>query len=119
MAALVGLRPDGLPCVDAHLKLFGERVDDRSADAVQAAGNLVDAAAELAAGVERGEHGLDAGEARLLMTVDGDAAAVVDDADAAVLVDRDLDAVAEAGHRLVDGVVDDLVDQVVQRHAGR
>ena len=26
----------------------------------------------------------------------------------------DVDAVAEAGHRLVDGVVDDLVDEVVQ-----
>ena len=46
--------------------------------------------------------------------VDGDAAAVVLDDNAAVLVDRDLDAVAEAGHRLVDGVVDDLVDEVMQ-----
>ena len=34
--------------------------------------------------------------------------------DAAVGLDDDVDAVAEAGHRLVDGVVDDLVDEVVQ-----
>ena len=46
--------------------------------------------------------------------VDRDAAAVVDDADAAVGQQRDLDVVAVAGQRLVDRVVDDLVDQVVQ-----
>ena len=48
------------------------------------------------------------------MHVDRDAAAVVDDPDAAVGEQGDLDAVGVAGHRLVDGVVDDLLDQVVQ-----
>ena len=36
------------------------------------------------------------------------------DADAAVGEDRDVDVVAVAGERLVDGVVDDLVDEVVE-----
>ena len=46
--------------------------------------------------------------------------AVVDDRDRVVRVDRDLDRVAAAGQRLVDRVVDDLVDEVVQAaHAGR
>ena len=46
--------------------------------------------------------------------VDRDAAAVVDDPDPAVGQQGHLDPVAVAGQRLVDGVVDDLVDQVVQ-----
>ncbi len=54
------------------------------------------------------------------MQVDGDAAAVVDDRDRAVDVERDVDLIAEAGERLVDRVVDDLVDEMVQpRRAGR
>jgi hypothetical protein len=91
------------------------RVDDRDADAVQAAGDLVAAAvAELAAGVQDGQHDLDGRLALLLHRRDGDAAAVVDDRDRVVGVDRDVDAVAVARERLVDGVVHDLVDQVVQ-----
>ena len=81
---------------------------------MEAARDLVDAAAELAAGVERGEHGLDAREAGLLVLVDRDAAAVVLHGNTAVGVDDDVDAVAETGHSLVDGVVDDLVDEVVE-----
>ena len=46
--------------------------------------------------------------------VDGDAAAVVDDAHAAVGEQRDVDAVGVAGEGLVDRVVDDLPHQVVQ-----
>jgi hypothetical protein len=50
--------------------------------------------------------------------IDGNAAAVVDDGDRAVDVDRDVDLIAEAGQRFVDRVVDDFVDEVVQP-AGR
>ena len=52
------------------------------------------------------------------MHVGRDAAAVVDDRDRVVEVDGDVDLVAIAGQSLVDGVVDDLVDQVVQPRAG-
>ena len=48
------------------------------------------------------------------MDVNGDPAAVVLDRDRGVLQDFDNDPVAEAGHCLVDGVVDDLVDKMVQ-----
>ncbi len=44
-----------------------------------------------------------------------DAAPVVVHGDAVILVDDDVDPVAGAGQRLVDRVVDDFVDQVVQR----
>jgi hypothetical protein len=49
-----------------------------------------------------------------LVSIDRDAAPVVDDRDRVVDVDRDVDLIAEAGQRLVDGVVDDLVDEMVQ-----
>ncbi len=63
----------------------GQRVDDRGADAVQATGDLVAAAAELAAGVQLGEHELDGADALGRVHVGGDAAPVVLDADRAVL----------------------------------
>ena len=81
---------------------------------MQAAGDLVAAAAELAAGVQHGEHDRDGRDALDRVDVDRDAAAVVDDLDAAVLQQRHDDPVAVAGQRLVDGVVDDLPHQVVQ-----
>ena len=68
----------------AHLdiELTRERVDDRNTDAVQTAGHRVGAAAELAAGVQDGEHDLDGRLLFLLVDVDRDAAAVVDDPNA-------------------------------------
>ncbi len=48
------------------------------------------------------------------MDVDRDAAAVVFDRHRVVGVDRHRDRIGEAGQRLVDGVVDDLVHHVVQ-----
>ena len=94
--------------------LRGQRVDDRHADAVEAAGDLVALAAELAAAVQLGEGDLDAGHLLLLVDVGGDAAAVVDHPAAAVGQQRDVDPGGVAGHRLVDGVVDDLPHAVVQ-----
>ena len=113
-AHLEGLEPVEAVALDLDLDALGERVDHRDADAVQAAGDLVAAAAELAAGVQHGQHDGDGGQLLARRDVDGDAAAVVGDLDGAVGQDRDLDPVAEAGQRLVDGVVHDLPHQVVQ-----
>ena len=103
--------------VDLEQQSFGQGVDDADADAVESTGHLVAVATELAAGVEHGEHDL-GGALALVATrrvrIDGDAAPVVLDPAAAVGEQRDDDAVGEAGHRLVDGVVDDLPDEVVQ-----
>ena len=48
--------------------------------------------------------------------VHGNAAAVVDHGDAVVVVHGDVDLVAVARHRFVDGVVHDFPDQMVQAH---
>ena len=52
------------------------------------------------------------------MHIDGDAAAVILDRDLIVAQDDDVDLVAVASQRLVDRVVDDLVDQVMQSALG-
>ena len=100
----------------AHLGVDagGQGVDHGDADAVKAAGDGVAAAAELAAGVEDGHDDLDGGPVLGGVLVHGDAASVVDDPESAVGLDGDLDVVAVAGQGLVDGVVHDLVHQVVQ-----
>ena len=48
------------------------------------------------------------------MGVDRDAASVVVDLHPAVGLERHLDAAGVPGHRLVDRVVDDLIDEVVE-----
>src|SRR5262249_43193435 len=115
LAALVALRPDRAVAPDLEVEPLRERVHDRDADTVQPARDLVSpTVAELPAGVQRGEDDLSRGLADLRMPFHGDAAAVVDDGAAVVGVQGDGDALGVAGDRLVDGVVHDLVDQVVQ-----
>ncbi|GAA4339850.1 hypothetical protein GCM10023178_53120 [Actinomadura luteofluorescens] len=98
--------------VDLHVHPRGQGVDHGGADAVQAAGGRVGHAAELAAGVQPRHDELDAGQARLRLQVDGDAAAVVAHLEGAVGVQRHADVGAVAGEGLVDAVVDDLPQAV-------
>jgi hypothetical protein len=100
--------------LDLDLEPFRERVDDADTDAVQPAGDGVGAGFELAAGVQRGEDDLYRLALLHRVQTDGDATAVVDDPDAAVGKDRDVDLVAVTGQRLIDRVIHHLVDQVVQ-----
>ena len=117
---LRGLTAGELHLVDlavaAHLNdhLLGQRVHDRHADAVQAAGHLVRRVVELAARVQDGHNDLERRDLLHRVLVHRDATAVVDDGDGVIGVNRDLDLGAEARHGLVDGVVDDLPHQVVQ-----
>ena len=94
-------------------------VDDGRADAVQTAGHFIAGvlAAELAAGVQ---HSVDDGhsrDAQLGLDVHGDAASVVRDLNDIAGLDGHFNMGAVSGQCLVDGVIDDLVDQVMQ--AGR
>ena len=107
---------DGRP-VDVDVHPRRQRVDDRQADAVQAARGDVGAATELAAGVQLGGHHLDAGQPGLGLLVGGDAATVVVDLGRPVGVQGHLHGVRGAGQRLVDPVVDDL-PQALHQTAG-
>src|SRR5262249_28672232 len=64
--------------------------------------------------VRRGQRALGGRLAALLVDVDRNAAAVVADGAGTVGVQDDFDVVAEPGQRLVDGVVNRLVNEVVQ-----
>ncbi len=107
--------------LDLELEPTRKRVHDRHAHAVQTTGDLVALAAELSARVQHREDDL---RGRLVgifgVGVDGNPAAVVDHPAPAVGQERDVDARRETGQGLVHGVVDDLVDEVVQtRGTGR
>jgi hypothetical protein len=113
-AARVALRPDVAVLAHLDVEPDRERVHHRQADAVQAAGDRVRLAVELAAGVQRGQHDLERRALLDRVLVHRDAAAVVANPDPAVGEQRHLDIGRVAGQRLVHRVVHNLVDQVVQ-----
>ncbi len=116
VAAGEGLAVEGLVAGDLDLEHVREGVHHRDADAVQAAGGLVDLRIELTPGMQRGHNDLErrlAGEFR--MRVDRDAAAVIGHDEAAALLQFDLDEAGMARHRLVHRVVDHLGEEVVER----
>ena len=113
-AAAEAGRPGVAVPVHLDVQARGQGVDHRGADAVQAAGGRVGAAAELAARVQPGHDQLDAGELGLRLDVDGDAAAVVAHLGGPVGVQDDLDPGAVPGQRLVHRVVEDLPQAVLQ-----
>ena len=105
-----------LATIAAHnnLETRGKRIHARNANAVQAAGNLIALAAEFTASMKDGENDLDRRNFLFRMFVDRNSAAVVDDRDGIVLMNRDIDFGAIAGKGLVDGVVHNLIHKVVQ-----
>ena len=68
--------------------------------------------------MEHGEGDFDAGLLLRLVDVHRNTAAVIDDGDRIVGMDRDVDRGRETRQRLVDGVVYDFVDQMVQSARG-
>ena len=113
LAALVTLLVRVVVAPDLEIEPLRQRVHDRHADAVQTARHLVGAVLELAAGVQHRQRDF-GGRLAALVHVGRNAAAVVDDGDRVVEMNRDVDFGTEAGERFVDRVVDDLVNQVMQ-----
>ena len=101
-AALIALAPVVPLDVDVELEPLREGVDDRDADAVQAARDLVAGPAELAAGVKHGKHHLGRRLPVLLHDPHGDTAAVVDHSDGVIGVDGHRDRAAVARQGFVD-----------------
>jgi len=111
-------RRDLLVATDLHLQPRRQRIGHAHAHAVQAAREAVGAPrplVELATRVQPREDDLDHRHLLLGMQAEGDAAAVVLDADRAVGVQRDGDALAVTGQRLVGGVVDRFLHDVQRR----
>ena len=106
--------PDGTIALDLGDHFGRQGVDDRNTDAVQTAGHLVAAAAELAAGVEDSEDNFERRHVLALgMFLDGNAATVVDDGARTILVEGYVDLAAKSCERLVDGIIDNLIDEMM------
>ncbi len=91
-------------------------VDDRSADAVQTTGHLIAGVltAELATGVEDGVDNSDSGQAGICLDIHRDAAAIIRDLNDVAFQNFNFDVVAVTCQSLIDGVIHDLVHQMVQ-----
>ena len=100
---------------------LAECIHATDAHAVQATADLVAVLVELAARMQLGQSDLGRAALGLVLVVHlhpgGDAAAVVNDADAVVTVDGDDDVVAMPGQGFIDGVVHHFEHQVVQTGA--
>ena len=112
-AEMLGVKP--LVAGDLDGQPVGQRIHHGDADAVQAAGGLIDGIAELAAGMQGGEDHL---QRRLVaifrVRVDRNAAAIVAHDDTAIFQQVQFDAVGMAGDRLVHRIVEHFGNQMVQ-----
>ena len=103
--------------VNQQFQVRGQKIDHRNANTVEAARHLVHAFVEFAACVQRRHDQFRCGTARLGMLVHRDSTAVVADLRPAIREQADRNFRAVSGQGFVDGVVDNLVDQVMQAGA--
>jgi hypothetical protein len=113
-ASLVGLCPELSPTRDLDLQTLRERVYNTYADSVQPSGYLIALAAELSSSMQGREDNLDGRFALTLNRVDGNAPTVVGDTTGSVGQELNDDPVAVTRHRLVDRVVNNLVNEVME-----
>ena len=114
---LSALECDGIQAAVAlhfYLHAGRKRIHAGNAYAVQAAGYLIALAAELTAGMQDGQNDLYRGHFFFGVLIDGNAAAVVGNRDGIILMDGHVDFGAEPRKGLVDGIIHDLVHQVMQ-----
>ena len=104
--------------MDTDLQPVGKGIDHAGAHAVETAGDLIAATAELTAGVKHGKHNLQSRLAGLGLTIHGNTTAVIGDGDGISFIDGYGNMLTVASQRLVDGVVHDLIHQMVQTGGG-
>ena len=92
---------------------FGKRGHSLGTHAVQTGGGFVGAFVEFGSCPDGGHNHLEGRLTRLGMHINRDAAAVIEDEDGIVDIDLNDDDLAVASKVFVNGVVDQLVDQVV------
>ena len=100
--------------VNLNLKPFRKSINNRSANAVKTSGNLVSSAAELAACVKNGENYFKSAFAGLLLNVNGNASAVIRNADYIALFDINLNVGAVSCKSLIDRVINNFINKVMQ-----
>ena len=81
---------------------------------MKTAGDFVGGFVELAACMQFREHDLGSGNFFRLMNVHRNTPAIIDNGNAIIDVNRHIDFVAVTCQSFIDGVVDDLIDEVVK-----
>ena len=105
---------------NGQIQRTGQRVDNRSTDAMQAARHLISAAAELAARVQNCIDNRRRRNAFFWVHTGRDAAAVVGYPDCVARQNLHCDFVAESRQRFINRIVDNFLDQMMQTcQAGR
>ena len=103
---------------DPYLKPVGQGIDYRCAYSVQTSRYLISSSAELAACVQYGKYYLQSRLSRLLLYIYRDSSSVVAHGDRIVLMDSYLDMCTEARQCLIDGIVHDLIYQMMETARG-
>ena len=103
---------------DFYLQPLGKSVHHRSSHSVKSAGNLVSAAAELAAGVKNGKYYLNCGNSRFFLNSHRDSTSVVPYGNGPVVIDLNVNGITEARERFIHRIVHDLIYQMVQTSGG-
>jgi hypothetical protein len=109
-----GCAPDGTLTTNLDFEARRECVHDRATNTVQTTGNGISAAAELTAGVKNSEHDLNGRLSLGGVDVNRDASTIVNNANRTIGKDRYFDVVAVPSEGFINGVIDDLVDKVMQ-----
>jgi hypothetical protein len=117
-AAFVALKINLAVLADLDLELIAQGVDDRGADAMESARHFVGILFELAARMQHGMHDFERRALFGRMHVDWNSAAVVLDRNPIVAQNYGVDLGTETGQRFIDGVVDDLSDEMMQAALG-
>ena len=116
MAPLEGLAVQQLIARNLHFEPFRQRVDDRNANSMQAAGGLIGFLVEFAARMQRGHDDF---KRRFLgkfrMRIDRDAAPIVGDGEKTRGLQADIDEGSVAGDGLVHRIVEGFREKMVQR----
>ncbi len=99
---------------DFHFQPFREGVNNGCTHAVQTAGNFIAAAAEFSSRVQNCENHSHGRDTDLMVDADRDSAPVIGNADDVARKNLDVNFVAVSGHRFVDCIVNNLINEVVQ-----
>ena len=117
----ISLLPGRTIAPDFQLQLFAKRIHAGHTHAVQSARNFVARRIKFPAGMQLGHHHFRRRYflAINLHVVHGNAAPVVDHGNGVVDMNRNFNLRREPGQRLVNGVVDNLVHEMMQPHLAR
>jgi hypothetical protein len=112
LGILLGIGPS-IPA-DFRSQVFGQTVDHRPTDSVKSAGDFIRTAAELSSGVQSSHYSFQGGFSGGWVDIYGDATTVVLNRDYTFGIQFDFYQVTKASHGLIDGVIENFVDQVMQ-----